>query len=148
VSGEEGHSGLEAEVLERSAWDKLNTARLLLDHGYPGDAYYLAGYAVEFALKSRIAGRFRARTIPDLALVRQIYTHSLDALAHHAGVLVALKQSMDANPAIRYAWDTARTWNVEARYGGVSVDRARQYIDAVGGTNGTGGLIAWLLSRT
>jgi hypothetical protein len=65
---------------------RLTEARLLLDNGLPSGAYYLAGYAIECALKARIAAEFRANEIPDKARVNSIYTHNLGILLGLAGL--------------------------------------------------------------
>lgn len=136
--------GLEADTLERGSRDKLDAARLLLEKGFFTEAYYLAGYAVEFALKARIARRFRADTIPDLAFVRGIYTHDLDALARQAGVIPNLKQAADTDDALRFAWETARLWTSASRYASADMTRAAAYIQAVGGETGSEGFLGWL----
>jgi HEPN domain-containing protein len=143
----EGPIGLEATALERGATEKLAAARVLLHAGYPSDAYYLAGYAIEFALKSIIARRFRAATIPDLKLVRQIYSHDLDALARQAGVLGALEIAAESDRALRDAWTIARTWNVDVRYGHTDFATASEYIEAIGGGDDQQGLLGWLRSK-
>ena len=43
---------------------KIDDAQHLYSTGRFSNAYYLAGYAVEFAIKAYIAGRFVANTIP------------------------------------------------------------------------------------
>jgi len=55
---------------DRATFQKLAEARLaeatlLLASGLPSGAYYLAGYAIECALKAIIAAQFRASEIPD-----------------------------------------------------------------------------------
>jgi hypothetical protein len=55
------------EALQDLALARLAEAGHLLAGGFSGGAYYLAGYAVECALKALIAGRFSAAAIPELA---------------------------------------------------------------------------------
>ncbi|MEA2905782.1 MAG: hypothetical protein QOI12_3169 [Alphaproteobacteria bacterium] len=62
---------------QRLAELRLHEAKLLGQGGHPSGAYYLAGYAIECALKARIAAQFREHEIPDKALVNRIYTHDL-----------------------------------------------------------------------
>jgi HEPN domain-containing protein len=54
---------------------KLEDAKLLLSAGRAGNAYYLAGYAVELMLKAILSGRFRENTLPDRTLINQLYSH-------------------------------------------------------------------------
>src|SRR5882762_8203261 len=67
-------------TFQQLAESRLAEARLLLANGLPSGAYYLAGYAIECALKAIIAADFRATEIPDPKYVRDIYTHDLSAL--------------------------------------------------------------------
>jgi HEPN domain-containing protein len=62
-------------TFQQLAEERLAEARALLETGHPSGAYYLAGYAIECALKARIAADFRADEIPDLRRVRDIYVH-------------------------------------------------------------------------
>src|SRR5436309_15932592 len=69
---------------------KLEDAKLLLSAGRTDNAYYLAGYAVELMLKAILSGRFRENTLPDRALINQLYSHDLAKLARLALLDVAL----------------------------------------------------------
>jgi HEPN domain-containing protein len=71
---------------------RLAEARLLLDNGLSSGAYYLAGYAIECALKAVIAKDFRENEIPDLKYVRDVHTHDLSALLR----LAELEEKLDA----------------------------------------------------
>ena len=64
-------------TFQQLAEERLAEATLLLAQGYPSGAYYLAGYAVECALKASIATRFKVDEIPDKSLVNSVYTHKL-----------------------------------------------------------------------
>jgi HEPN domain-containing protein len=68
------------ETFQRLAEFRLDEARLLFANGHPSGAYYLAGYAIECALKARISSQFRANEIPDKALVNGVYEHDLSKL--------------------------------------------------------------------
>jgi len=50
-------SAISRDQLRLLAQEKIDDANLLFDHGRFSNAYYLYGYAVEFALKARIAKR-------------------------------------------------------------------------------------------
>ncbi len=51
---------LSKAFLMELAETKLNDAKFLLAGGRSGNAYYLAGYAIELLLKAVLASRFRA----------------------------------------------------------------------------------------
>src|SRR3954470_23776101 len=85
---------------------RLAEAKLLLENGLPSGAYYLAGYAVECALKSIIAAGFRANEIPDKSLVNSVYTHNLKDLLNLAELKGALDEAISQNPDLRESWAT------------------------------------------
>jgi uncharacterized protein with von Willebrand factor type A (vWA) domain len=65
------------ESFQQLARLRLDEAKLLARENQASGAYYLGGYAIECALKARIAKQFRANEIPDRALVNRVYTHDL-----------------------------------------------------------------------
>ena len=63
------------ETLRALAKTRLEDAQLLYRSGRHSSAYYLCGYAIELAIKARIAGLIQADSIPDPTWVKKIYTH-------------------------------------------------------------------------
>jgi HEPN domain-containing protein len=57
--------GVNRKDLQFLARARLTEARALLDAGHPDGAYYLAGYAVECALKACIAKATQRHEFPD-----------------------------------------------------------------------------------
>jgi HEPN domain len=55
---------------------RIDEARVLLAQGKYDGAYYLAGYAVECALKACIAKLTNKDDFPDKVFVQRSYTHS------------------------------------------------------------------------
>ena len=114
-------------------------------NGLPSGAYYLAGYAIECALKARIAAEFRANEIPDKSRVNSIYTHNLGGLLGLAGLKEELEADMEADADLRESWTTAATWSEQARYKICASDAAAAMLEAVE-ANGKG-LMQWLRIR-
>jgi hypothetical protein len=75
--------------LQQLALLRLGEARALADAGFSSGAYYLAGYSIELGLKVLIASKFVGNEIPDKGFVNAIYTHDLERLVLHAGLLPA-----------------------------------------------------------
>ena len=123
---------------------RLSEARLLLANGLPSGAYYLAGYAIECALKAIIAADFRANEIPDPKYVRDIYTHDLSALFRLAELEQELEAEKKANPALYQRWTTVQTWSEKARYEVWTEVSASAILDAIDGDEG---LLEWLRNR-
>jgi HEPN domain-containing protein len=111
---------------------RLVEARLLLAHGHPSGAYYLAGYAIECALKAVIAAGFRANEIPDKPRVNSIYTHNLKDLLNLADLKGPLEDDMNENSELRESWATISKWSEHARYQVWTSDAAAIMLEAVG----------------
>lgn len=120
---------------------RLEEAKVLLANGQPSGAYYLAGYAVECALKAKIAGGFRENEIPDLKRVRSIYTHDLSGLLELAGLKKALDEERDHNSRLYARWMVIKTWSESARYSVWTELDASAMLAALEGDDG---LLRWL----
>ena len=95
---------------------KLADAKFLLSDDRPGNAYYLAGYAVELLLKAAISSRFQADTIPDPSWLRDVFQHNLERLAKLALLDEDLKRSSDGDDEFKGRWDIVLEWNEASRY--------------------------------
>jgi HEPN domain-containing protein len=62
---------------QKVAETRLQESKALLAAGFPEGAYYLAGYAVECALKACIAKRTREHDFPEKES-KDFYIHDLD----------------------------------------------------------------------
>jgi hypothetical protein len=80
---------------------RLRESKALLAGGFPEGAYYLAGYAVECALKPCIAKRTREHDFPDKKLVNDSHTHDIAKLLQLAELKVELEAAMQGNPAMK-----------------------------------------------
>lgn len=135
-------SGISRPQLQALAEAKLADADLLLRHDRYGNAFYLAGYAVEIGLKAVISRRFGAEILPDPKFVRSVYTHSLTELVGLADLKPALKTELEANPAFAAKWVVVLSWREEARYAECDPTDARLMVEAVG--SASSGVLPWL----
>jgi HEPN domain-containing protein len=72
---------------QEMAGRRLEEAKVLLDQGRWDGAYYLAGYAVELALKACIIKLLLTRDdFPEKEFSRNCYTHDLEKLVGLAGL--------------------------------------------------------------
>jgi hypothetical protein len=96
---------------------RLVESKTLLDAGRFDGAYYLAGYAVECALKACISRLTREFDFPpDRRTVDNIYTHNLVRLVTGAGLEALLEEQVAADPEFKVNWTTVRLWSEESRY--------------------------------
>ena len=121
---------------------RLEESRALLAAGFSEGAYYLAGYAVECALKSCIAKRTREHDFPDKKLVNDSHTHDLTKLLQLAELKVDLEQAMQGNPAMQSSWDAVQDWSETSRYERKSLQEAADLLVAI--EDQTGGLLPWI----
>ena len=92
---------------------RLKEAKLLLDQKDWDGAYYLAGYAVEFALKVRIISQLmKSDSFPDKKLAENFYKHELTLLR----ILAVLDDEMDKDAAVSDQWKTVKDWSEQSRY--------------------------------
>jgi hypothetical protein len=105
-------------------------------------AYYLAGYAIECALKAIIAQSFRSGVIPDKRLVNELYTHDLVKLVGLAGLSAELRVAQGASPAFQANWGIVSGWTEAARYELIDPFTSTRMIGAVGELDD--GVLEWL----
>jgi hypothetical protein len=96
---------------------RIKEAKVLLDRKCYEGAFYLAGYAVEFALKACIAKRTQAHDFPPKPqVVRDFYQHDIESLANLAGLRFQLKRRQQSVIQFKLNWDQVIGWSEEKRY--------------------------------
>lgn len=80
-------------------------------------AYYLAGYAIECALKACIAKKTRRHQFPlGRDYVSKVYDHNLQELLKVADLQTPLKNEIRMNRALQIYWNVVKDWDVGCRY--------------------------------
>ena len=136
---------------QRLAELRLKEAKTLLSAELPDGAYYLAGYAVECALKACIAKRTREHDFPEKKLVNDSHTHDLGKLLELAGLSDLLKRDVANDEELKLDWENVREWSEQSQYH-LYVDdsigdlhgllSAKLLIDAV--ESKEGGMLRWI----
>jgi HEPN domain-containing protein len=134
-------------LLQQLAELRLAEAKILARERQFSGAYYVAGCAIECAIKARIAAQFRENEIPDKTLVNRIYTHDLVELLRLAGLEAELDIARKNDTALNQRWSIVQNWNEQARYSLWTEEQAADIIDAIDGVAGAGGLFQWLSAR-
>jgi HEPN domain-containing protein len=124
---------------------RLREAKALLASGFPEGAYYLAGYAVECALKSCIAKRTREHDFPDKKLVNDSHSHDLAKLLQLAELKIDLDTAMQGNAAMQSSWDAIQDWSETSRYERKNSQEAADLFQAI--EDKAGGLLPWIKLR-
>ena len=122
---------------------RLAEAQALLGSGNSSGAYYLAGYAVECALKACIAKETREHDFPPRPeAVRDMYTHDLTKLVKIAGLQNDLVSLLAADPTFNRNWLITKAWSEQARYGTFETSLANDLINAI--NDPAHGVLSWL----
>jgi len=87
---------------QRLALARVADAKVLFAAGRYDAAYYLAGLAVECALKARIAWATARYEFPDRRMAERAFTHDLGKLLDLAKLKRELEQ---APPSVQKNWD-------------------------------------------
>ena len=107
---------LKRKDLQKLAALRLKEARILLEHRCWEGAYYLAGYAVECALKACLAKRTERHEFPDREFVNASYTHKPEELLRLAELRDSLREGARLTPALMTNWEIVREWSERSRY--------------------------------
>ncbi|HXB21520.1 MAG TPA: hypothetical protein VNV88_09065 [Candidatus Solibacter sp.] len=95
----------------------MQEAGVLVQNRKLQGAYYLAGYAVECALKACIARQTKRYEFPPkVRHVHDVYTHDLDKLLRLAGLDKQLESDIQTNTALAINWAVVKDWDEEKRY--------------------------------
>jgi len=121
---------------------RLQEARTLLKAERFKGAYYLCGYAVECALKARIAKQTRRYDFPDKDRANRSYVHDLVQLVRLGGIEPDLKDKMQVDSAFRANWNVVKDWSEDSRYEGRSEQEARDLYAAT--ANSKHGVLRWI----
>ncbi len=131
--------------LEKLAQVRLDDAMYLFRSNRCSSAYYLAGYAIELALKACISKLMQPNMIPDKAFISAIYTHKLDSLLSTAGLRPQFDADIKIDPQFAAYWAIVNNWNEESRYQFWDPISAASMIQAI--SEPTHGVFQWVKKR-
>lgn len=123
---------------------RISEAKALLNSRKEQGAYYLAGYAVECALKACIAKKTKRFQFPPKAEdVREVYSHRLEKLVEVAGLKGQRDRELKSNPLFAANWKTVKDWTEESRYKTTGLNGKDMYNAVVGAD----GVLPWIKQR-
>jgi HEPN domain-containing protein len=123
---------------------RIREAKILLAAGEYSGAYYLAGYAVECALKSCYAKSIKRYDFPDKA-VTKVFIHSLKDLTKVANVDSELDLAIKADSQLETNWVLVRVWSEQSRYAIWTREDAAALVQAI--ISRKGGVLPWIRQR-
>jgi HEPN domain-containing protein len=123
--------------------EKLEEARVLLAAGRWSGANYVAGYAVELALKACIIKKLMATdAFPEKDFSRHCYSHDLKELFKLAGLKTAFDAALGASAQLRDGWDVVIEWSEAKRYERADEAEARRLVQAI--SDPVHGVLTWV----
>ena len=118
---------------------------LTLPTPMPDGAYYLAGYAVECALKACIAKMYGPEQWPEKQFVADCHTHEILKLVRLDRLEGARIADTAANPNLARNWNIVKDWSEQSRYERHSLAMAQRLYEAI--THATDGVLPWIKAR-
>ena len=139
------------QLLRKLTADRLLDAKALRDAGRWAFAYYVAGYAVECALKSCVLTQMveTGKVFTDKDVSKNCLTHNFATLVESAGLTDALRAAQQSSaaggppgPAFAALWNVVTKWKETSRYEDKGEAEANELIDAV--ERDPDGVLKWL----
>ena len=124
---------------------RIDEAATLLAAQHWDGAYYLAGYAVECALKACIAKLTAEHDFPDKKKAAKCFVHDIKQLVEEANLKSQRKGDTDANAILFANWGTVDSWTEESRYLRIAEVDARKLVEAICDT--PDGVFQWIKAR-
>src|SRR5690606_31768747 len=131
------------EDFKRIAEIRIEEAQSLLNHGLTSGAYYLAGYALECAIKACLSKQMIEHNIPEKKFINEIYTHDLQKLIKFDDELLAsYRRRVKSDGDFITNWTIVKDWNEQSRYKTFNENEAEELIEAI--TKEEGGIFPWI----
>ena len=122
---------------------RVKEAGLLLGARCFEGSYYLAGYAIECAIKACFARQTQQYDFPVKGAVEQIYKHDPTVLISAAGLKEELEKEIQSNRAFRANWAVVKQWSEQKRYAvKVAESDAKDLLAAI--SDLSDGVLTWL----
>ena len=130
--------------LQQLCDERIEDARVLLAAKRWPAAYYLAGYALECALKSCVLAYVDRTGIifDDKKYAQKCWTHDIEDLVRQAGLTIERDQAAGINIALGQNWLIAKDWSESSRYRMSTQLQAEKLFNAL--TDTTDGVLPWV----
>lgn len=135
--------------MNRKDFQKLAEVRaieagILARKGKEQGAYYLAGIAIECAIKACIAKKTKRHDFPpERRVIEKVYSHELIDLLKIAGLNEDLDRAIKKRPRLGVNWGVVKDWKVKSRYETTGL----KGIDMHMAITGPDGVLTWIRQR-
>jgi len=124
---------------------RIEEAGILLTNGKPDGAYYLAGYAVECALKACIAKLTNLHDFPDKQFAQRCFTHNIEELIGASDLRGQRDADVAVDADLKDNWLIVKDWTESSRYLRKTQSEAQALFDAV--ADPSHGVLSWIKQR-
>lgn len=135
-------------LLRQLAEERILDAKVLIDGGRWAYGYYVAGYAVECALKACVLARMilTGWVFQDKVKIDDCLTHEFNKLVQIAGLRDLLNDNLKASAAgggeFVANWDMVGQWKVTSRYDAKTEKEAKELYAAI--ADEPHGVLRWI----
>ncbi len=129
--------------LQKLAEMRYTEAKTLLQAGCYQGAYYLAGYAIECALKACIAKQIVQYEFPDRVLANNAWSHNLERLIGTAELEYRFRIARRKNQVLEANWSVVKDWNESSRYD-ITISKAKAGDLFQAGFAKDDGILGWI----
>lgn len=134
---------MKKEEFEEIALMRIEEAKILLQNKQYSGAYYLAGYALECAIKACLSKQIAKHYIPEKRFIMEVYTHDLQKLIKLDGDLSSAHAERIKNDNnFEINWTIVKDWSERSRYKKYDKNQAQQLLEAI--TTTEGGILTWV----
>ncbi len=130
--------------LQQLCAERIEDVRVLLAAKQWPAAYYLAGYALECALKSCVLAYIDRTGIifEDKKYAHKCWTHDVEDLVRQAALSIERDKATGSNPALSQNWLIAKDWSESSRYYLSTQLQAEKLFNAL--TDTSDGVLPWV----
>lgn len=131
-------------TLQQLSDERIADASALLAATQWAGAYYMAGYALECALKSCILAYIDRTGIifEDKKYAQNCWTHDIEDLVRQAGLTIERDKAARTNITLGQHWMIAKDWSEASRYRMSTQLQAEKLFHAL--TDNTDGVLPWV----
>jgi hypothetical protein len=135
---------LNRAALQQLSNERIEDARVLIVANRWAGAYYLAGYALECALKSCVLAYIDRTGIifQDKKYAQNCWTHDIEDLVRQAGLNIERDKAAGTSIALGQHWLIVKDWSESSRYLMSTQVQAERLFHAL--TDNTDGVLSWL----
>ncbi len=137
------------ESLRCLAEERIKEAQFLVNNGYHSGGYYLAGYAIEIALKACILKLIEEEGVifkrDQKGFQQDCWSHDLNKLMGKTGLKNEFERDLENPDELSVNWKTVINWSEDARYEFHSKETAQELLRAI--NDETHGVLTWIRQR-